>query len=100
MDDTGLASPGIRREPRVREGSVGLPSDSFHRLARKLIGRIHGHALGMTKCPLIVGKPVEHPLPNDGHHNLDLVGVADLGSKRRFGMLNRADDQNASPHQT
>ena len=80
-----------------RQFDVGFPSDSLHRLARKLLSRTLGHALGMTECALIVCKPIEDSLPDDWHHDLDPVRVADLGPEGRFGVLDRADDQNA-PH--
>ena len=50
----------------------------------------------MGECALIVCKPVEDSLPNDGHDDLDRVGGANLGAKGRFGVFDCADDQNVS----
>ena len=79
-----------------RQFDVGFPSDSLHRLARKLLGRALGDALGLTEGALVVCKPIEDSLSNDRHHDLDPVCIADLGAETRFAMLNRADNQNAS----
>jgi hypothetical protein len=50
----------------------------------------------VTECALIVGKPIENSLPDDRHHDLDSVRVTDLGPEDRVGVLDGADDQNAS----
>jgi hypothetical protein len=90
----------VRREGRERvtdrEFDVRFPSDSLHRLAGKLLGCTLGHALGVRECALVVGEPVEDALPDDGYDDLDPVGVADLGAKSRFGVFDRADDQDVS----
>jgi hypothetical protein len=86
----------VRREARERvsdrQVDVGFPSDRFDRLAGKLLGRPLGHALGVTERALVVREPVENSLPNDGDHNLDPVGLPDLGAQGGFAVLDRADN--------
>jgi hypothetical protein len=94
--DNDLVSGEGRQCVSDRQFDLGFPSTSLHRLARKLLGRTLGYLLGVTKGALVVREPVEDALPDDGHHDLDLVCVADLGAQGRFCVFDRADDENAS----
>ena len=72
----------VRLERRERvsycELDVGFASECLHRLAWKLLGRALRSLLGLTECALIVCEPVENSLSDDGHNDLDPVGVANL----------------------
>lgn len=53
----------------------------------------------MTECALVVCQPVEDSLSDDGHDDLDPIGVADLVSEGVVGVLDRADDENIAHEQ-
>ncbi len=79
-----------------RKFDFGFPGNSLHRLTWKLLCGALRNLLGVTECALIVCEPVEDSLSDDGHDDLDPIGVADLVSEGVVGMLDRADDENIS----
>jgi hypothetical protein len=92
----------VRRKGRksVADGEtdVCLPGNSIDGLAGKLLGRAFSDPLRMTERLLVGGKPVEHALPYDRHHNLDRVGLADMRLQYVVRMFDGADDEDVPAH--
>jgi hypothetical protein len=52
----------------------------------------------MTERLLVVGKPIEHALPYDRHHDLDRIGLPDVGAQYLVRMFDGADDEDVPAH--
>jgi hypothetical protein len=92
----------VRRKCRKRipngEADIRHPGDSIDGLARKLLSRAFGDPLRMSERFLIVGKPIEHTLPDSWHHDLDGFCVADMRAQDVVGMFDGADDEDVPTH--
>jgi hypothetical protein len=52
----------------------------------------------MTERLLVVGEPVEHALPDDRHHDLDRLGLSNMGTQDVICLFDGADDENVLTH--
>ena len=96
-DDDFVGRKG-RKSIADGEIDVRLSGTSFGGLPGKLLGRVFGDPLRMTERLLVVGKPIEHALPYDRHHDLDRIGLPDVGAQYLVRMFDRADDEDVPAH--
>ena len=52
----------------------------------------------MTERFLVVGEPVEHALAHDRHHDLDRVGLSNMGTQYVICLFDGADDEDVPAH--